>query len=277
MNILKSIIYGIIEGITEWLPISSTGHLIIFNKLLAMDVSPEFYAVYEVVIQLAAIIAVFIIFFKKIWPFGKSTHPLTEKGLLQYVKKDKFILWLKIAVSCIPAIIVGLLIDDWIDAHFYNTTVVGIALVVVGIAFIVVELAFNNKNAKIKSLADLGFNTAFIIGLFQIIAAIFPGTSRSGVIIIGALILGVSRTVAFEYTFYLAIPVMFGASILKLFKYGLAFSFNEIIILLAGCLSSFIVSVFVIKLLMDYVKKNNFIIFGIYRIALGIIILLFLR
>lgn len=276
MNIVKSIVFGIIEGITEWLPISSTGHLIIFNQIMPLDVSPEFYKLYEVVIQMGAGFAALLVFFKKVWPFGESKNPL-GKGILKYMKKDKFILWLKIAVSCIPAIIAGLTIDDWINEHLYNTTVVSLALIVVGIAFIVVEIVHKNKNSKINSITEIGFDTAFYIGLFQVLAAIFPGTSRSGATIIGGLILGVSRTAASEYTFYLAIPVMIGASLLNVFKIGLAFSLSEYLVLIVGTVVAFIVSLYAIRLLINYVRKNKFTIFGIYRIILGIIVLLFVK
>ena len=277
MNILKSIVFGIIEGITEWLPISSTGHLIIYNAIMPMDVSAGFYAVYEVVIQFGAVCAALLYYFNKIWPFGVTKTPLGNFGILKYCKKKTFTLWVKIAISCIPAIIVGLLFGEWLDEHLYNPTVVGISLIVVGIAFIVIETLNSKKEAKINRISQIGFSTAFYIGLFQVLAAIFPGTSRSGAIIIGALVLGVNRTIASEYTFILAIPVMFGASLLKIFKYGLAFSLSEIMIMLVGCISAFVVSIFVIKLMLNYVRKNKFTIFGIYRIILGIIVLICLH
>ena len=277
MDILKSALFGIIEGVTEWLPISSTGHLIIFNSLIPMNVSPEFYDLYEVVIQLGAILAVVLIFWNKIWPFGLSNNPISEKGILKYCKKDKFILWIKIAIACIPAVIVGLLFDDWCNEHFYNPLCVALALIVVGVAFIVVEILYKNKEPKITKLSQIGFDTALYIGLFQVLAAIFPGTSRSGATIIGALILGVSRSVASEFTFFLSIPVMFGASLLKIVKYGLAITLYEGLLIGVGCITAFVVSLFVIKLLMNYVRNHNFIIFGVYRIILGIIVLLFVK
>lgn len=277
MDILKSLVFGIVEGVTEWLPISSTGHLIIFNNLIPMNVTPEFYDLYEVIIQLGAICAVLLIFWKKIWPFGVSDNPLSEKGLLKYCKKNQFILWLKIAVACIPAVIVGLLFDDWCNAHFYNPLCVALALIIVGIAFIVVEIIYKDRNPKITKISQIGFDSALYIGLFQVLAAIFPGTSRSGATIIGALILGISRSVASEFTFYLSIPVMLGASLLKIVKYGMAITLYQGLIIGVGCISAFIVSLFVIRLLMGYVKNHNFIIFGIYRIILGIIVLIYLR
>lgn len=276
MDILKSIVFGIVEGITEWMPISSTGHLIIFNSLMPMNVTPEFYNLYEVVIQFGAACAVLLVFWNKVWPFGLSNNPISNKGILKYCKKNRFILWMKIAVSCIPAVIVGLLFDDWCNEHFYNPLCVSLALIIVGIAFIVVEILYKDKKPVITRVSEIGFDTAFYIGLFQVLAAIFPGTSRSGATIIGALILGVSRSCASQYTFYLSIPVMFGASILKIFKFGAAITLYEVLILAVGCISAFVVSLFVIRLLTDYVQKHNFIIFGIYRIILGIIVFIYL-
>ena len=276
MDILKSIVFGIVEGITEWMPISSTGHLIIFNSLMPMNVTPEFYNLYEVVIQFGAACAVLLVFWNKVWPFGLSNNPISNKGILKYCKKNRFILWMKIAVSCIPAVIVGLLLDDWCNEHFYNPLCVSLALIIVGIAFIVVEILYKDKKPVITRVSEIGFDTAFYIGLFQVLAAIFPGTSRSGATIIGALILGVSRSCASQYTFYLSIPVMFGASILKIFKFGAAITLYEVLILAVGCISAFVVSLFVIRLLTDYVQKHNFIIFGIYRIILGIIVFIYL-
>lgn len=277
LNVLKAIIFGIVEGITEWVPVSSTGHLIILDEFISLDVSENFYKVFEVVIQLGAVGATLLIFIKKIWPFGKCAVPLGKKGIFKYIKKSKFILWLKIAISCIPAVIVGLTIDDFVNEHFYNAVCVSIALIVVGIAFIVIEILMKDKQPRIDRLSEIGYDTALYIGLFQVLAALFPGTSRSGATILGALILGISRGVATEYTFFLAIPVMFGASILKIFKYGLAFSLSEIMVLIVGCVTAFIVSLFVIKLFTNYIKKHDFKVFGIYRVILGIIVLLICR
>ncbi len=275
IEILKSILFGIVEGITEWLPVSSTGHLIILDKFIQLKQSDEFKSVFDVVIQLGAIIAVVIIFWKQIWPFGKKPEePLSEKGICKYIKKDIFIMWLKIVVACIPAIIIGLPFDDWFEEHFYNEIVVSIALIIVGIAFIVVESRSKNKEKKINSIKEISFSTAFIIGIFQLIAGIFPGTSRSGATIIGSLIMGVSRTVAAEFTFFLGIPTMFGASLLKLVKHGLSFSVPELLILLVASVVSFIVSMFVIKFLMGYIKKHDFKVFGWYRIVLGVAVIL---
>lgn len=276
LEILKAVLFGIVQGITEWLPVSSTGHLILLDQIVKLNVTDNFYSVFEVVIQLASIIAVIIIFWKKLWPFGKKNnkHPLTKDGLGSYVKWDKFILWFHIVVSCIPAILIGLPFDDLFEKWFYNPTCVAIALIVVGVAFIVVENKHKNKtNYRVTKVSQITYKDALIIGAFQVIAAIFPGTSRSGATIIGALIIGVSRPCAAEYTFFLAIPAMLGASLLKILKLGLAFSILEYVILLVGSLVSFVVSLFVIKGLMNYVKKHNFKIFGYYRIILGIIVL----
>lgn len=274
LDVLISILFGVVEGITEWLPISSTGHMILLNELIDFNVSEQFYSMYEVVIQLGAILAVVIVFWKSIWPFGISEKPL-GKGALSYVKKDIFDMWLKVIVSCIPAAIVGIAFDELFEELFYNYYTVAIALIVFGVAFIVIENRNKNKEPKINSLAEIGYNTAFIIGIFQLIAAIFPGTSRSGATIVGALLLGVSRTVAAEFTFFEAIPVMFGASLLKLVKFGFHFTNLELLILVLGMLSAFAVSIFVIKVLMTYIKKHDFKAFGYYRIILGIAVLIY--
>ncbi|SDB24390.1 undecaprenyl-diphosphatase [Pseudobutyrivibrio sp. YE44] len=275
IEILKSILFGIVEGITEWLPISSTGHMILLDQFVKLDVSEEFYSMFQVVIQLGAILAVVIIFWNKIWPFGKKNNaaPLSDTGIGAWIKKDIFVLWFHILVSCVPAAIVGVLWDDLFEELFYNPVCVALALIVFGVAFIIVETQHSGKNAKITAVADITYTTAFLIGMFQLIAAIFPGTSRSGATIVGALIIGVARTVAAEYTFYLAIPVMLGASLLKLVKFGLSFTAMEAAILLIGMVVAFGVSMFVIKFLMDYIKKHDFKVFGWYRIILGVIVL----
>jgi undecaprenyl-diphosphatase len=276
IEILKAIIFGIVEGITEWLPISSTGHMILLNEIMPLNVSDEFYSMFEVVIQLGAILAVVILFWNKIWPFGKqkNAHPLAKEGAGAWIKTDIFVLWFHILVSCVPAAIVGVLFDDVFEALFYNYQTVAIMLVLFGVAFIVIENYHRGTRSKINRLSDISYRTAFIIGLFQLIAAIFPGTSRSGATIVGALLLGVSRTVAAEYTFFLAIPVMFGASLLKIVKFGLNFSGIEAAILLVGMLVAFLVSLFVIRFLMAYIKKHDFKVFGWYRIVLGALVLI---
>mgnify|MGYP002537696707 CR=1 FL=1 len=264
--IFKAIILGIVEGITEWLPVSSTGHMILVDEFIKLNVSPAFKEMFFVVIQLGAVMAVVVLYWKKLFPFSTS-----EKFL---VKKDTFQMWFKIVVACIPAAIVGILFDDKIDELFYNYQTVALALIIVGIAFIIVETRHKGKNAKINTLADIGYDTAILIGVFQVIAAIFPGTSRSGATIVGALLIGVSRTVAAEYTFFLAIPVMFGASLLKIWGFGLHFSLDEAVILIVGMVVAFVVSLIVIQFLMGYIKKHDFKVFGWYRIVLGAIVLI---
>lgn len=276
IEILKAVLFGIVEGITEWLPISSTGHMILLNEVLPLDVSDEFYSMFEVVIQLGAIMAVVILFWSQIWPFGKKNNvaPLTKRGLGAWIKTDIFKLWFHILVSCVPAAIVGILFDEVFEKWFYNYTTVAIMLILFGVAFIVIENYHRGKSAKINTIADISYNTAMLIGLFQLIAAIFPGTSRSGATIVGALLIGVSRTVAAEYTFFLAIPVMFGASLLKLVKFGFSFTMGEAVILIVGMVVAFVVSLIVIQFLMGYIKKHDFKVFGWYRIVLGVIVLL---
>ena len=277
MNILKSFIIGIVEGLTEWMPISSTAHIKIFNQILKMDVTPEFFEVFEVVIQLGAIVALLIVFWKSIWPFGESKNPLGN-GILAYVKKDKFFLWLKIAIACIPAIIYELFLDDYVT--FINESnemlFIAIALIVVGLVFIFVEFAIKDKTPTIPTVREITFMNAAIIGLAQLVAAIFPGVSRSGATIIVSLLMGISRTAATKFTFDLAIPVMLGASFMKIIGYEGSIGFSEIFIMLAGCISAFVVSFFVINFIISYIRKNNFIPFGVYRVLLGIVIIIFL-
>ncbi len=275
IEILKAILFGIVEGITEWLPISSTGHMILLNEFVKLDVSEEFYSMFEVVIQLGAILAVVVLFWKRLWPFGRKDNamPLSEKGIGSWIKKDIFIMWFHILVSCVPAAIIGILFDDVFEELFYNYTTVAIMLIVFGVAFIVIENMNANRPAKINTIADITYTTALLIGLFQVIAAIFPGTSRSGATIVGALLIGVSRTVAAEYTFFLAVPVMLGASLLKLVKFGFDFTSAEAVILAVGMIVAFLVSLLVIKLLLGYIRKHDFKPFGWYRIVLGAVVL----
>lgn len=274
LELLKAILFGIVEGITEWLPISSTGHLILLNEFIKLNSSEEFWHLFEVVIQLGAILAVVVVFWKMIFPFGKRDNnaPLAKQGALSYVKADIFVLWLKIAVATIPAVLIFPFADKF-EEMFYNYQTVAAALIVFGIAFILIESAHKGKKAKINSLAEITFTLAFVIGIFQVIAAVFPGTSRSGATIVGALLVGVSRTAAAEFTFFLAIPAMFGASILKLFQFGFSFTSTEIVLLLVAMLTAFVVSILVIRFLMAYIKKHDFKVFGWYRIALGILVL----
>ena len=271
IEILKAIIYGIVEGITEWLPISSTGHMILVEEIpfLKLQVSEEFWNVFLVVIQLGAILAVVLLYWNKIFPFQFKDK---NQSMIRY---DIFNLWFKILVACIPAAIVGILFDEWLEKHLYSAVVVAMMLVLVGIAFIFIENARENQKPRVTSLQELSFTDAFIIGGFQLIAAIFPGTSRSGATIVGGLMIGISRTVAAEFTFFLAIPVMFGASLLKLLKAGLGFTGLEWWILAVGMFVAFLVSIIVIRFLMGYIKKHDFKVFGWYRIVLGIVVLLY--
>lgn len=270
-ELLKAVLFGIVEGVTEWLPISSTGHMILLNELLPFKgVSENFYSMFEVVVQLGAILAVVLLFWNKIWPLGRSAD--TGKVCL---RTPVVHLWIKILIACVPAAIIGVLFDETFERLFYNYVSVAIALIVFGVAFIVVESLHKGRKPRIRSLSKIDYTTALLIGVFQVIAAVFPGTSRSGATIVGALMLGVSRRVAAEFTFFLAIPVMFGASLLKLVKYGFAFTGGELVILLLSMAVAFAVSVLVIKFLMDYIKKHDFKAFGWYRIALGLLVLIY--
>ena len=266
MEWIKTIIYGIVEGITEWLPISSTGHMILLEKIMPMKVSSDFWEMYLVVIQLGAILAVVLMFWNQLWPFCSK-----EKG---YIKKDTFSMWFKIIVACVPAAVVELVWGDQLEAAFYHYQVVALMLILVGIVFLIVERWNKGRDAKVTTIAQITYRAAFMIGMFQLIAALFPGTSRSGATIVGALLIGVSREVAAEFTFFLAIPVMFGASLLKLVKFGFAFTGAEFGYLMLGCIVSFGLSIVAIKFLMNYIKKNDFKVFGYYRIILGAIIII---
>lgn len=267
IEILKAVLFGIVEGITEWLPISSTGHMILLNEFVTLNVSPEFWEMFLVVIQLGAILAVVLLFWNKIFPFKWKEKPV--------VQKDIFVLWFKILAACVPAAVIGLAFDDVLDALFYNPWCVAIALIVFGIAFIVIENRNKNTTPKITELNQITYQTAFLIGVFQLLAAVFPGTSRSGATIVGALLIGVSRTVAAEFTFFLAIPVMLGASLLKVLKFEGPITGAETTILLVGMVVAFVVSVLVIRFLMSYIKKHDFKVFGWYRIVLGAAVLVY--
>ena len=277
LDVLKVILLGIVEGITEWLPVSSTGHLILVGNVLKPGLSDAFMEMFNVVIQLGAIMAVVILFWNKLWPFGKNNNkePLSSEGAGAYIKCDIFKLWFHILVSCVPAAVIGILFDEVFERLFYNPTCIAIALIVFGIAFILIENWNKGRRPKIRKLSQITYQTALMIGIFQVIAAIFPGTSRSGATIVGALLIGVSRTVAAEYTFFLAIPVMFGASLLKVTKFGFQFTTTEAICLAVGTIVAFLVSVFVLRFLMAYIKRHDFKVFGWYRIVLGIIVLLY--
>ncbi|MDR1196453.1 MAG: undecaprenyl-diphosphate phosphatase [Endomicrobium sp.] len=266
LETFKIIILGIIEGITEWLPISSTGHMILADEFIKLNISPAFKEMFLVVIQLGAILAVVALYFKTLLPVS------FESGKLS-IKKEIIVMWTKIAVSCVPAAIIGILFDDYLNEWFYNYQTVAFMLILFGVFFIIVENKHKGKTSKTNSIAEITYQTAFLIGIFQLIAAVFPGTSRSGATILGGLILGVSRTAAAEYTFFLAVPVMLGASALKLFKFGMNFTATEISALLIGTAIAFIVSILTIRFLMGYIKKHDFRVFGWYRIILGIAVL----
>lgn len=267
-EILKVIFLGIVEGITEWLPISSTGHMLLVDQFLRLDRSDAFKEMFFVVIQLGAILAVVLIFWNKMFPFQfrDKRSPI--------IKKDIFSLWFKVVVACIPGAVVTILFDDYIEAHLHTPTVIAAALIFYGVAFILIENRNKGKKPAIRKLSDITYGTALIIGLFQVLS-IIPGTSRSGATIVGALLIGVSRVAAAEFTFFLAVPVMFGLSTLKIFKFGFSFTGSELLTLGLGMAVAFVVSVVVIKFLMSYIKKHDFKVFGWYRIVLGVIVLVY--
>ena len=272
LEILKAVLFGVVEGITEWLPISSTGHMILLNEFVKLNVSSQFWDMFLVVIQFGAILAVILLYWKTIWPLGIYRH---RKRTRIVWKKDTLSLWGKTIVACIPAGVVGVLLDDWLDEHLYNWLVVAIMLILVGVAFLIVEKVMKDRKPQITELKDLGMKQALIIGMFQLIAAVFPGTSRSGATIIGGLMIGVSRTVAAEFTFILAIPVMAGASLLKMLKFGFHFTGKETAVLGTGMMVAFVVSVIVIRFLMGYIRKHDFKPFGWYRIVLGALVIVY--
>lgn len=268
IELIKVIFLGIVEGITEWLPISSTGHMLLVDEFIQMNITQEFKDMFLVVIQLGAILAVVILFWEKIWPFQRKTA--TQPA----VRWDTIQMWLKVVVACIPGAVVTILFDDYIEAHLHTPVVIAAALIVYGIAFILIENWNKKRTPKVNTLGEITYRTAFLIGLFQVLS-IIPGTSRSGSTIIGALLIGVSRVAAAEFTFFLAVPVMFGLSFVKLLQFGFTFTSAEIWTLVVGCLVAFLVSVVVIKFLMGYVKKHDFKVFGWYRIVLGAVVLLY--
>lgn len=269
MEIIKAIIFGIVEGLTEWLPISSTGHMILLNQWLHLNVSESFWEMFLVVIQLGAILAVIVLYFKEMVPLTLPCRSMGHTGI--HLNKPALTLWLKTLVAVLPAVIVALPFDDKIDALFYTPLTVAMMLIAYGVLFILIEHWNKNKAYAVTSLSQITFKMALFIGIFQLLALI-PGTSRSGATIIGAMLLGISREAGTKFTFYLAVPVMFGASLLKLVKYGFVFTQNEAAILLSGMAAAFIVSIIAIRFLMSYVKKHSFTAFGIYRIALGMLI-----
>lgn len=265
-EIIKVIILGIIEGITEWLPISSTGHMILVDEFIRLDVTDAFKEMFLVVIQLGAIFAVIILFFNKLNPIDNKKTDSEKLNILS--------IWLKVIIGIIPAGIIGLLLDDWLNTHFYNYVVVSIMLIFYGAIFIFIENKNKEKESKINDFSQLTFLTAFFIGLFQVLSLI-PGTSRSGATILGGILLGTSRRIAAEFSFYLSIPIMIGASLVKIYKFGFEFTGQEVILLITGMIVAFIVSIFAIKFLLGYIKKKDFKVFGYYRIVLGIIVLLY--
>ena len=268
IELIKVIFLGIVEGITEWLPISSTGHMLLVDEFIQMNITQEFKDMFLVVIQLGAILAVVILFWEKMWPFQRKTA--TQPA----VRWDTIQMWLKVVVACIPGAVVTILFDDYIEAHLHTPVVIAAALIVYGIAFILIENWNKKRTPKVNTLGEITYRTAFLIGLFQVLS-IIPGTSRSGSTIIGALLIGVSRVAAAEFTFFLAVPVMFGLSFVKLLQFGFTFTSAEIWTLVVGCLVAFLVSVVVLKFLMGYVKKHDFKVFGWYRIVLGAVVLLY--
>lgn len=268
LEILKAIFLGIVEGITEWLPISSTGHMLLVDEFIHLNMSAAFKDMFFVVIQLGAILAVVVLFWNKMFPFQfkDKSQPIIKKGT--------FSLWFKVVVACIPGAAVTLLFDDYIEAHLHTPVVIAAALIFYGIAFILIENWNKKRTPRVKELSEITYQTAFMIGLFQVLS-IIPGTSRSGATIIGALLIGVSRVAAAEFTFFLAVPVMLGLSIIKILKFGFAFTSAELLILIIGMVVAFTVSVVVIRFLMSYIKKHDFKVFGWYRIALGAIVLFY--
>ena len=268
LELLKAILFGIVEGVTEWLPISSTGHMILLDEFIHLGVSAEFYKLFEVVIQLGAILAVIILYFKTIWPFRNNNGSLS-------LDRPTLDLWGKIIVACFPAAVIGVLFNDWMEEHFFTPEVVAVTLILYGVLFILIE-SRNVGSGQVKNVHDISYKKALQVGIFQLLSLV-PGTSRSGSTIIGGLLIGLERSVAAEFTFYLAIPVMIGASLLKLIKYilkvGFVFNSSELLILAVGCVVAFIVSILVIRFLMAYIKKHSFTAFGYYRIVLGLLVL----
>lgn len=295
LEIIKALIYGIVEGITEWLPISSTGHLILVEQLIPFESTSEgFFDMFDVVIQLGAILAVVVLFWHQIWPFYKKDSPKSKAKLVKGGKDpvlpggyalsmDAFWMWVKIAVACLPAVVYGVLLDDTVEELFarelpgsgvkIQVIVVAVMLALVGALFIIIENRNKGRTPKINSLSEITYKAALFIGFCQLISAALPGTSRSGATILGAILIGVSRTTAAEFTFFMAVPVMFGASLLKVVKFGFEFTSQELVALLVGTVSAFIVSLFVLRFLMGYIKKHDFKAFGLYRIILGILVL----
>ena len=270
MESLKALLFGIVEGVTEWLPISSTGHMILLDEFVQLQMSDAFKSMFEVVIQLGAILAVVVLFFPKLWPFRRGRR---GEGLVGWLKMDTVRLWLRVIVAILPSAIVGLPFDDWMDAHLHTAPVVAAMLVLYGVAFIVIERWQNatHRRARIQSVELIDMRMALLIGLFQVLSLV-PGTSRSGATILGGMLMGCSRAAAAEFSFYLAIPTMAGASLIKVLKFGLSFTTEELVVLGIGCVSAFVVSVIAIKTFIGYIKRHSFTAFGWYRIALGALV-----
>ena len=266
LEILKVILFGIVEGYTEWLPISSTGHLILVENLVHLDQPEEFFNVFKVVIQLGAIMAIVLLYWQKLWPFSRSKT--------RSQREDTLVLWAKIFIASIPAAHIGIPFDDLIDSHLSTPTVIGITLLVYGVLFIVLERAYRGRSFAIRKTSQIDIRTAFLIGCFQCLSLI-PGTSRSGATILGAMLLGCSRSASAEFSFFLGIPAMAGASLIKMLKFGFAFTGAQIAILILGMVVSFIVALYTVKYLMGYIRKHDFTVFGYYRIVLGIIVLVY--
>ena len=267
VEMLKAVLFGVVEGITEWLPISSTGHMILLDEFVQLQMSDAFKTMFNVVIQLGAILAVVVLYFPKLWPFKRG-----DKGLMSWLRMDTVSLWIKVVVAILPSAIVGIPFDDWMDAHLHTAPVVAAMLVIYGVAFILIERRQNpRKRARIQSVELIDMRMALAIGLFQVLSLV-PGTSRSGATILGGVLMGCSRAAASEFSFFLAIPTMAGASLIKVLKFGLSFTGAELLILLVGCVTAFVVSVVAIRTFIGYVKKHSFTAFGWYRIALGALV-----
>ena len=272
VEMLKAVLFGVVEGITEWLPISSTGHMILLDEFIQLQMSDAFKTMFNVVIQLGAILAVVVLYFPKLWPFRRGGQ---GKGLTRFLKMDTVMLWVKVLVAILPSAIVGIPFDDWMDAHLHTAPVVAAMLVLYGVAFIVIERTRpTHRRAHVQSVELIDMRMALLIGLFQVLSLV-PGTSRSGATILGGMLMGCSRAAAAEFSFYLAIPTMAGASLIKVLKFGLSFTTEELIVLAVGCVSAFVVSVIAIKTFIGYIKKHSFTAFGWYRIALGALVALY--
>lgn len=268
---LKALLFGIVEGITEWLPISSTGHMILLDEIMPLAMSDAFMSMFDVVIQLGAILAVVVLYFGKLWPFQRAQK---GEGIVGFLKMDTVMLWLRVVVAILPSAIIGIPFDDWMDEHLHNAPVVAAMLVLYGVAFIVIERRYIARRARVRHVEDIDMRMALLIGLFQVLSLV-PGTSRSGATILGGMLMGCSRAAAAEFSFYLAIPTMAGASLIKILKFGLTFTMEEAVVLAIGCVSAFVVSIVAIKTFIGYIKKHSFTAFGWYRIALGAVVALY--